>query len=1167
MRGKAFLSSPSGKSIVRYTRPCLGAYDEVIASASQMAIKGSKAVQTLAEQNPSLFNTAKHFLERFSDYIDRAFKGIDTTRYEAKALMDSSGQMLENVQRLWDNSLLAALEGKGWQVDRPSRGEVETQTKQTRQTIELPDIQADTQADIQTETQAAPQVEAQVETQAEAEAKFSLREYDQSQKDNWANSKRIVLYEGTEQLYDFIEKSADPTFNKKLYFGAITKEHAQFIYDKTGVDVEGYNLALAADEIRKIFKDHGNVETEALRGLQAIKEKDLATIVDVVQSPDEVKLSKNQKAGKPVLEFYKDIKGKTVVITVVSDRTNDLWVQTMYKYKQKRNLAKTPDVHAPDFTSETVLGTAPSNDIVSDNDADVKTKYDLRSPIEETKDLIAVHNLSENNLRKSLELGGFAMPSVAVTKADIGHENFGEISVLFDKGTIDPQANRDNKVYSRDAWTPTFPVIGAKIDVKQAERVGEYITSLVDNQTDKQLIQGDFSPYNLEMEMNRRGDWVDERKRKQRYIAAYLKSQNYPSLPSDAKYTSDFDKWLKQNGTNFQAVGDWIDALMKPVIVKRGIRNKKDTFTPIGNRRSFESLHYPVTLENVVLAMRGQMEKGGNNPISRNPISSLSETYQSIDAIKRDAGRIRYEADFSETVKILNNKIIDISSNIADSYGDIRAAHITIAEAFDKGKTTPKELHSYINKELNNTYGFMGMKITMEDAQALSDIAQQVRALPTTFFEAKPRRAVEFDEVRAVIVPEGTSQGTLDALSDRGIEYVTYNPFIEGDRKAKVSQVAEQKGLLFDLRGGDLQSKREVLIDMLDNQDLSVADRNRLELYRKKVSNLQANEDTLAQLRGEYEALKARERGGQELGLSAKSRLAGLETEIGKLNRQVENLDMDLLKFEAMEPIDRLYKREVAKHEKMAKDDYNQWITRYRDERKQRDRSRIAKNKIERAANGLKTALINPTNQKYVPEGMRRVVTDLISSIDMGNTQYERNVLKGEGISKKAQNWRESMARLADISARHDAVANFGDDSASNIYFDPDLRAEINELLDKTRGELRYQDMALEQQEQLADILTEVHRAVNDANKMVMENRNMDEPSLKTIQELEQRKQYKLKKGAIGVMDQILTSDFVDSFTFAQAFGEEGRKILGLLQHEGFGKLVEIKYKSHFFVF
>ena len=158
----------------------------MIASASQMAIKGSKAVQTLAEQNPSLFNTAKHFLERFSDYIDRAFKGIDTTRYEAKAMMDSSGQMLENVQRLWDNSLLAALEGKGWQVDRPSQGEVETRTNQTkpRQTIELPGIQTETQTDTRTETQVeARQAEpeqvtrqTQTEPRAEAEAKFEFRQ-------------------------------------------------------------------------------------------------------------------------------------------------------------------------------------------------------------------------------------------------------------------------------------------------------------------------------------------------------------------------------------------------------------------------------------------------------------------------------------------------------------------------------------------------------------------------------------------------------------------------------------------------------------------------------------------------------------------------------------------------------------------------------------------------------------------------------------------------------------------------------------------------------------------------------------------------------------------------------------------------------------------------------
>ena len=72
------------------------------------------------------------------------------------------------------------------------------------------------------------------------------------------------------------------------------------------------------------------------------------------------------------------------------------------------------------------------------------------------KDLRAVHNLSEDKLRKTLELGGMVMPSIAVSKDSIAHEGFGDISVVFNKDTIDP-ANKDNPVYKRDAWTPMFP--------------------------------------------------------------------------------------------------------------------------------------------------------------------------------------------------------------------------------------------------------------------------------------------------------------------------------------------------------------------------------------------------------------------------------------------------------------------------------------------------------------------------------------------------------------------------------------------------------------------------------------------------------------------------------------------------------------------------------------
>ena len=95
-----------------------------------------------------------------------------------------------------------------------------------------------------------------------------------------------------------------------------------------------------------------------------------------------------------------------------------------------------------------------------------------------TGDLMAIHNLNEDKLKGMLELGGTAYPSIAITTpSTISHEGYGDISVLFDKSTIDP-ANKLNKVYSRDAYTPRFPTIEYKLDsnVKRQirETIGDY---------------------------------------------------------------------------------------------------------------------------------------------------------------------------------------------------------------------------------------------------------------------------------------------------------------------------------------------------------------------------------------------------------------------------------------------------------------------------------------------------------------------------------------------------------------------------------------------------------------------------------------------------------------------------------------------------------------------
>ena len=84
-----------------------------------------------------------------------------------------------------------------------------------------------------------------------------------------------------------------------------------------------------------------------------------------------------------------------------------------------------------------------------------KVKFSLDEPVEETETLVAMHNMTEEKLRRTLDIGAWPSPSIAVVKAKEGHANYGEYSAIFPRRTIDPQADSRNKVYGGDAWTPT----------------------------------------------------------------------------------------------------------------------------------------------------------------------------------------------------------------------------------------------------------------------------------------------------------------------------------------------------------------------------------------------------------------------------------------------------------------------------------------------------------------------------------------------------------------------------------------------------------------------------------------------------------------------------------------------------------------------------------------
>lgn len=195
--------------------------------------------------------------------------------------------------------------------------------------------------------------------------KYSLDGYSEHERENWAKSSRIVVYENDAQLERFIHDALDgKNLGQKMYFGKIPVNLAEKIYSETGLDVSGYNSTLRASEVKKILQySHGDEATEIKRGQRAITIDDLKSIPQIIQSPDKIELDTQQYEGKPVIRFVKTLNGRTTVVTYVSKKHHDLTVQTMYAGAKKETpspAANAPQSGPTPHTSETNRGTVSS---------------------------------------------------------------------------------------------------------------------------------------------------------------------------------------------------------------------------------------------------------------------------------------------------------------------------------------------------------------------------------------------------------------------------------------------------------------------------------------------------------------------------------------------------------------------------------------------------------------------------------------------------------------------------------------------------------------------------------------------------------------------------------------------------------------------------------------
>lgn len=531
-----------------------------------------------------------------------------------------------------------------------------------------------------------------------------------------------------------------------------------------------------------------------------------------------------------------------------------------------------------------------------DNKTTVK-KFSMEAPIEEKKNLIALHNLDETKLLKTLKLGGFPMPSIAITKSDIPHTNFGDITIVFGKETIDPEFDRRNTVYSADAWTPLVPRVEYEANPKAEKRIRDKYYELsrkYGNDFARPLYE---SANYLSDTLTKNGGvegmvekFADDTRMMQVYLADTGKTpienvktetvtrladnqiEEYDALINAlgadvlnemtaksnqapfaarkewlAKYGEDlkaaFEQYLIKNGigadTARSVVGDmkpasllneavaarkylnngaetrkievdtdatneaikaavnsdeymkWLKDLYGNSVKDSGFYNNKDYYTPSGNMRSFKATHFPNTLDGIVKAMTSQGDGNSRNVMGFHGTKSLrattAERFKSIEDMHKLEGRLKHltEEEAAEINDALDSRLSELMHNVYelvphDSSSNELIELDTLGEIFIEAAELKYKSPANV-KSLFKKYNY---PLTDKMANDIVALLYDINNMPVNIFEAKPERAVKFDEIRKVIIPDTSSDTLRKALKDAGINNV--EEYRAGDDAARM---------------------------------------------------------------------------------------------------------------------------------------------------------------------------------------------------------------------------------------------------------------------------------------------------------------------------------------------------------------------------------------------
>lgn len=363
--------------------------------------------------------------------------------------------------------------------------------------------------------------------------------------------------------------------------------------------------------------------------------------------------------------------------------------------------------------------------------------------------LVIQHNTTAEKIAHAHRMGGLAVPSMAITKAERSITGFGDITLLGPKEMADPKGYARTKVFGADVYSPRYPTINYKLDGKALKKLNALL-----------------APFR-------------EAAKREIYGGEIKEIDDLTQDDAFKKYAES----LGRKATSYHELRELAGTVLREAGASEHIYRG---YTNAGNRS-----YQPHTLENVVKILKKEVRGGEGFSYG---VGSLRARYtpqfRSISQIKNEQYRLVPKAQFETIKNEINDDFFKVANELAPYYKhDAKRFGFsdTIIQVFEDAAKMglPRAL-------AENQFNV----VPAEHLKPVVEFLEKLRHLPTEYFEAKILRDVSLSEFRGAVVPKGTDQATLALLKQHGIDVRTY----EGDdeaRRAVVKTHAADLDVLF----------------------------------------------------------------------------------------------------------------------------------------------------------------------------------------------------------------------------------------------------------------------------------------------------------------------------------------------------------------------------------